>query len=333
VAAVQVGGVKEQKSQHLELNTWRGPSEEQRKANFEEAQQLTSIYELREATMSAAAGDAKLSKSLAGSVYVGPVSRELILVQCGAALCLVNIARVAREAAYQRLLRSFGAVNPIVLRDPLPLLDVLRLGVLDPGSGYDPDVHKHVNPDALAAKLASTLEAKSAMLAEYLSLDLSGGNVVTLPNALGLTSDAGISLEGLPLFLVRLSVDVNWKEEKPCFDDLCQLCAEFLVEALLPSEEDAFGLDSAPAKATEVVSQLNAAVEAGEFEDVAAAAIARAKMGASITESAPKRARTTAPASAALEGLRWLHEAIQHDDKCHWPAKYIRDGTVWSSCL
>jgi len=83
--------------------------------------------------------------------------------------------------------------------------------------------------------------------------------------------------------------------------------------------------------------ELNAAVEAGEFEDVAAAAIAAsaaAASGAAATDadamsSSRKRARTTAPAgNAVLESLRWLHEALQRDGKCQLPTEYTRDGTV-----
>lgn len=71
---------------------------------FHEAQQLTSIAELRKAIDESC--DEKLTKLLNQSVFVGPLNHELVLLQCGASLCLANIAILARECAYQRLLRT-----------------------------------------------------------------------------------------------------------------------------------------------------------------------------------------------------------------------------------
>ena len=81
-----------------------GQMSEERRAAFEEAQQLTSIEELR--ISAAVAGDNELSALVNKSVYVGPVTRELVLLQCEKSLCMVNIAILARECAYQRLLRQ-----------------------------------------------------------------------------------------------------------------------------------------------------------------------------------------------------------------------------------
>eukprot|EP00929_Paragymnodinium_shiwhaense_P062415 TRINITY_DN3115_c3_g1_i1.p1 TRINITY_DN3115_c3_g1~~TRINITY_DN3115_c3_g1_i1.p1 ORF type:complete len:824 (-),score=227.06 TRINITY_DN3115_c3_g1_i1:150-2543(-) len=292
--------------------------EEQRRAVYEEAQRLTSVCELRTATATVA--DAKLTKSLQQSVFVGPVSRELALLQCGKALCMVNLARAARECAEQRLLRQFGAVSPLVLKEPLPLREVVRLGILDPDSGYDPDAHKDVDVEALGQKLTSLLLEKAEMLNEYISLDIQddgkegGPKLLALPNALGVTSDSGLTFDCLPLFLVRLCADVNWKEEKACFSSLVKVVADSCVEMLLPTEEEAEAADVTQKRAS--AAEANAAVASGEFEDVAAAAMAASK----------KRARTAGP--NPLEGLRWLHEAIRRDGACQWPGVYSTDGTV-----
>lgn len=72
-------------------------------AAYQEAQELTSVEELRKAVE--ADCDEQLSKLLNQSVFVGPVNHELVLLQCGASLCLANMAILAREYAYQRLLR------------------------------------------------------------------------------------------------------------------------------------------------------------------------------------------------------------------------------------
>eukprot|EP00928_Gymnodinium_smaydae_P043581 TRINITY_DN29165_c0_g1_i1.p1 TRINITY_DN29165_c0_g1~~TRINITY_DN29165_c0_g1_i1.p1 ORF type:complete len:876 (-),score=231.36 TRINITY_DN29165_c0_g1_i1:104-2668(-) len=301
---------------------------DQRRAAYEEAQQLTSICELRRSAQTAS-GSSELSDSLHKSVYVGPVNRELVLLQCGPALCLVNLERVARECAYQRMLRLFGGLSPVVLAEPLPLQSLLRLGILDPDSGFDEELHKQLDVDALATTFATLLGEKAEMLAEYLAFDLAEGQLRALPNVLGLTASAGLRLEGLPLYLVRLCATVNWTDEKACFEDLCRISADFFVDALLPSEEDAeaaagdtvaAAVASTNEQRSDAAGSANAAVEAGEFEDVAAAAMAASAASA-------KRARRGG-SQTALEGLRWLHEAVRKDGSCRWPADYTRDGTV-----
>jgi DNA mismatch repair protein MLH1 len=288
---------------------------DERRAAFEEAQQLDSICQMKAET--AMKSSDKLSEALNQSIYVGPVSRDLALLQCGAALSLVNLARVARECAYQRLIRSFGNLPSLSLKAPLPLRKLLSLGILDPGSGYDPAIHSQVNVDALAEKFALLLEEKAEMLQEYLSLVIIDGQLVSLPNALGITNDTGLVMDGLPLFLVRVCCDTNWGEEKACFISLCSLCADFCVEIILPSEEEAARVDvDIINRASSSASALNAAVEAGEFEDVALAAAAFSR----------KRARTTSP--SVLEKLRWLHEAVRNDGACKWPSAFTQDGTV-----
>eukprot|EP00931_Biecheleriopsis_adriatica_P002295 TRINITY_DN10302_c0_g1_i1.p1 TRINITY_DN10302_c0_g1~~TRINITY_DN10302_c0_g1_i1.p1 ORF type:complete len:779 (+),score=205.27 TRINITY_DN10302_c0_g1_i1:33-2339(+) len=267
----------------------------ERRAAFEEAQQLTSIEELREAAK--LAGDDKLSKSVLQSVYVGPVNRELVLLQCGAALCLTNLAILARECAYQRLLRLIGGVGSIELAEPLPLQDLMKLGILDPDSGYDPEAHKSVDIEALALRFASILTEKAELLNEYfmLELDIEGGKVKAVPNGLGLSSDLRCSFDSLPLYLVRLCTEVNWEDEKECLDESVEA-----LDAKKGTQADAF-------------EALNAAVEAGDFEDVAAAAAA-------------KRPRTSG--TQELQCLRYLHEAVRKDGSCSWPRDFARDGTL-----
>jgi len=280
----------------------------QREAAVEEAQQLTSGCELKESCT--LAGDAELSKRLNQSVYVGPATGDLVLLQCGAVLCLVNLVVLARECAYQRLLRMLGGVGSLVLKTPLPLQHLLKQGILDPGSGYDPSKHVGIDVDALATRFAALLTDKAEMLHEYFMFSFSDGMLIAFPNALGMTSDAGLCLDGLPLFLVRLCAEIDWEDEKSCLDVLCRKIASFCVEVLTPTCDDS--REESLASAT---AQLNASVEAGEFEDVAAAAAARGK-----------RPRTTGP--NGMQELRWLHEAVRRDGQCKWPATFAKDGTV-----
>lgn len=291
----------------------------ERRDCFEEAQALTSVAELRAAAM--ATEDAQLSKSLNQSVYVGPVNHELVLLQCGAALCLVNLAILARQCAYQRMLRLLGGVGRIWMRKPLPLQDILRIGILDPDSGYNPVEHVDVDVDGLVEQFRLLLDEKAEMLHEYFMLDIREGFLYSVPNALGLSSDVGLNFDGLPLFLVRLCAEVNWTEERPCLEGICRAAADFSVSLLLPDEAEVQQAESTAsrraAEVAEAARALSEAVEAGEFEDVGSAAAAAAGR---------KRARLAGP--DVLQSLRWLHEAVRRDGACRWPAIFGRDRTV-----
>merc|ERR1719387_1629254 len=108
--------------------------EAQRLVSFHEAQGLSSIIALQKDVR--AASDAGLTKMLSTAVYVGPVDREVVLVQCASKLCMINLVLLSKECAYQSILRSFGAVARITL-EPLCLEELLRLGIADPRSGYE----------------------------------------------------------------------------------------------------------------------------------------------------------------------------------------------------
>ncbi|CAK9041056.1 unnamed protein product [Durusdinium trenchii] len=290
-----------------------------RMAAFEEAQQLTSVEELRKAVDLAC--DEKFSTLLNQSIYVGPVNHELVLLQCGASLCLANLAILARECAYQRLLRLIGGFGCMTLEEPLPLSDLMKLGLRDPQSGYDENLHAHEDMVSLERRFEMLLLEKADLLREYFMLEIEEvkveseetngvssqprqrrGFLKSIPNGLGLSSDVGCCFDSFPLCLVRLCSEVDWSDEKSCLDGICQVIADFCADLLLPSPS----VDISRA----ATDAWNAAVAAGEFEDVAAAAT--------------KRPRTS---PQELQGLRWLHEAVRKG-LCKWPTNFTKDGTV-----
>mmetsp|Transcript_35630 Transcript_35630/g.65287 ORF Transcript_35630/g.65287 Transcript_35630/m.65287 type:complete len:796 (+) Transcript_35630:75-2462(+) len=281
---------------------------------FREAQQLTSIQELKQTVQRH--GSSLVTKQMKSSVYIGAVDRELSLIQFGSALRLVNVRACAQEVAYQRLLRSFGMVSSFVLAEPLPIARLLRVGILDPDSGYDPEQHLDVDIDVLVQQFQTLLTSKAEMLWEYVSLHIQDGMLLALPNALNQGAE-GLCYDKLPLFLLQLATGVNWMEEKACFEGLCRIVAEFCVEIALPSEEDVGELDLSPdEKRARAAAAFSAAAGAGEFEDVAQAAM----------EAQKKRPRLGGP--RPLQQLRWLHENICQDGHAMWPVELENDGSI-----
>merc|ERR1719265_1561800 len=135
------------------------------------------------------AADSGLTKTLHTAVYVGPVDRESVLVQSGSKLCMLNLALLGKECAYQRMLRSFGAVATITI-EPLCLEELLRLGILDPRSGYEgKDAKEEI--DLLVERFSKLLSERADMLSEYVSLVIKDKKLCALPNALGVPSATG----------------------------------------------------------------------------------------------------------------------------------------------
>jgi len=185
-----------------------------------------------------------------------------------------------------------------------------------------------VDAEALAGQFAELLGERAEMLNEYFMMDIREGQLWSVPNALGLTSDVGLKFDGLPLLLLRICAETNWDEERACLEGLCRRIADFAVEALLPDREEAqkvvaSSLGPAPFSAGTDAEALTAAVEAGEFPDVVAAAMA----------AKSKRQRVLGP--NVLQELRYLHEAIRADagsagsaGACRWPGAFRKDGAL-----
>lgn len=79
--------------------------------------------------------------------------------------------------------------------------------------------------EGLAEYIVEFLKKKTEMLADYFSLEIDEeGNLIGLPL---LIDNYVPPLEGLPIFILRLATEVNWDEEKECFESLSKECAMF----------------------------------------------------------------------------------------------------------
>ncbi|KAL2120667.1 hypothetical protein VTJ04DRAFT_4694 [Mycothermus thermophilus] len=183
----------------------------------------------------------ELTDIFANHTFVGIVDerRRLAAIQGGVKLYLVDYGRVCYEYFYQLGLTDFGNFGAIRFRPPLDLRELLTLAArqekeaaaMADGGGRDED--DDFNVDEIVELVANQLIERREMLLEYFSLEISPtGELLSIPL---LVKGYNPSLAKLPRFLLQLGPNVNWTEEKPCFESFLRELAAFYVPEQLPA--------------------------------------------------------------------------------------------------
>ncbi|XP_029796288.1 DNA mismatch repair protein Mlh1 isoform X3 [Suricata suricatta] len=181
---------------------------------------LTSVLSLREEIN--ARGHETLREMLHGHSFVGCVSPQWALAQHQTKLYLLNTTRLSEELFYQILIYDFANFGVLRLSEPAPLFDLAMLALDSPESGW---TEEDGPKEGLAEYIVEFLKKKAEMLADYFSLEIDEeGSLIGLPL---LIDNYVPPLEGLPIFILRLATEVNWDEEKECFETLSKECATF----------------------------------------------------------------------------------------------------------
>ncbi|XP_007425810.1 DNA mismatch repair protein Mlh1 isoform X1 [Python bivittatus] len=180
---------------------------------------LTSVLTLQEEINKKA--NASLQEMLRDHSFVGCVSPQWALVQYQTKLYLLNTTKLSQEMFYQILIYDFGNFGVLRLSEPAPLFDLAMLALENAESGW---TEEDGPKEGLAEYIVDFLSKKSEMLKDYFSLEIDEGNLIGLPL---LIDNYVPPLEGLPMFVLRLATEVNWDEEKECFDSLSKECAMF----------------------------------------------------------------------------------------------------------
>ncbi|NXN99383.1 MLH1 protein, partial [Rhinopomastus cyanomelas] len=181
---------------------------------------LTSILTLQEEISNQA--HAKLQEMLHDHSFVGCVSPQWALAQYQTKLYLLNTTRLSQELFYQILIYDFANFGVLRLSEPAPLYDLSMLALEDPESGW---TEEDGPKEGLAEYIVEFLKKKNAMLKDYFSLEIDEeGNLTGLPL---LIENYVPPLAGLPMFILRLATEVNWDEEKACFESLSKELALF----------------------------------------------------------------------------------------------------------
>ncbi|KAH0627208.1 hypothetical protein JD844_002685 [Phrynosoma platyrhinos] len=181
---------------------------------------LTSVLTLQEEISNQA--HASLQEMLREHSFVGCVNPQWALIQYQTKLYLLNTTKLSQEMFYQILIYDFGNFGVLRLSEPAPLYDLAMLALENVESGWTEDDGPK---EGLAEYIVDFLTKKNEMLKDYFSLEIDGeGNLTGLPL---LIDNYVPPLEGLPMFVLRLATEVNWDEEKECFESLSKECAMF----------------------------------------------------------------------------------------------------------
>ncbi|XP_050996034.1 DNA mismatch repair protein Mlh1 [Acomys russatus] len=213
---------------------------------------LTSVLSLQEEINER--GHETLREMLRNHSFVGCVNPQWALAQHQTKLYLLNTTKLSEELFYQILIYDFANFGVLRLSEPAPLFGLAMLALDSPESGW---TEEDGPKEGLAEYIVEFLKKKAEMLADYFSLEIDEeGNLIGLP----LLIDSYVPpLEGLPLFILRLATEVNWDEEKECFESLSKECAMFysirkqyiLEESTLSSQQsDMLGSTPKPWKWT-----------------------------------------------------------------------------------
>ncbi|XP_059827160.1 DNA mismatch repair protein Mlh1 [Hypanus sabinus] len=181
---------------------------------------LTSILSLREEINSQ--NHTGLQDMLQNHVFIGCVNPQWALVQYQTKLYLINTTKLSQELFHQILIYDFGNFGVLRLSTPAPLYELAMMALDSPESGW---TEEDGPKEGLAEYIVDFLKTKSEMLQDYFSLGIDEeGNLTGLPLLLENYIPA---LEGLPMFILRLATEVNWDEEKECFETLSKECSMF----------------------------------------------------------------------------------------------------------
>ncbi|NXY80953.1 MLH1 protein, partial [Alcedo cyanopectus] len=181
---------------------------------------LTSVLTLQEEIRSQA--HTRLQEMLHDHSFVGCVSPQWALAQYQTKLYLLNTTKLSQELFYQILIYDFANFGVLRLSEPAPLYELSMLALEDPESGW---TEEDGPKEGLAEYIVEFLKKKTEMLQDYFSLEIDEeGNLTGLPLLL---DNYVPPLEGLPMFVLRLATEVNWDEEKECFESLSKELAMF----------------------------------------------------------------------------------------------------------
>lgn len=217
--------------------------------------------------------DTDIQRKLRSACFVGVVSHERSLIQCGEELIMINHYECLRELFYQLALNRFGSGESAVFDNDCNIDIVSVIGqliqveetmrdfasidgkvaedkqIIDKTNNTANDVVVDETNQAVAEQAAECLLDNADMIREYFSIviektedtmrnesDINGPKRIVLKSLPILLEGYQPSPHGIPLLLLRLATEVDWENEKQCFHDISHELAFYFAQ--LPSTED-----------------------------------------------------------------------------------------------
>ncbi|XP_018392507.1 PREDICTED: DNA mismatch repair protein Mlh1 [Cyphomyrmex costatus] len=188
--------------------------------NFKHEVKLTSILKLRKDVEDEC--HEGLRDILANLTFVGCIDQTSALIQSGVNLYICNTRKLAEELFYEIMLYDFANYGIIKFSERISLFDLAMIALDSGETGWT----KEDGPkEELAARVKELLLEKADMMNEYFSIVMDKvGNLRSLPVLL----DKYFPYEAeIPLYIMRLATEVNWRKEQLCFQNICRETAKF----------------------------------------------------------------------------------------------------------
>lgn len=185
---------------------------------------LDSVNSLRSIILKK--GSSTLKDIIHHHIFVGCVNRKFALVQHSTKLYLINTIKLSNHFFYQSLISNFGEHGVLRLSPPPPVRSLVLLGLEVPEVGWS---EGDGSKEQLADTVVETLLSRKDMLQDYFSMELEvgGDGELMLTGLPLLLQDYTPWLAGIPVYLIKLATEVNWKDEQSCFDSFCKETANF----------------------------------------------------------------------------------------------------------
>ncbi|KAL8125141.1 hypothetical protein AgCh_012715 [Apium graveolens] len=167
--------------------------------------------------------------------YIGMADDVYALLQHNTHLYLANVVNLSKELMYQQVLRRFAHFNAIQLSEPAPLPELIMLALKE--ENLDADETDDFNKN-IAEMNTDLLKKQSELLDEYFCIHVDAeGNLGRLPVILDQYTP---EMDRVPEFLLCLANDVEWDDEKTCFQTIAAALGNFYAmhPPLLPNPTD-----------------------------------------------------------------------------------------------
>jgi len=203
-----------------------------------------------------------LTEKLRESVFVGCINRRRCLFQSGIELLMVNFYELSRELFYQLAVLRFGGFQmaklgngginvKVLIEQALQFEDSsTSFSSLSQCIGLTGDLSQDQTRGEMAKQATACLIERAGMLKEYFSIQIEmtqdpdanpDEEVLTLTGLPILLDGHSPSPHSLPLFLLRLATEVDWSEERPCFEGICTELARYYAEIPLSETHEQGG--------------------------------------------------------------------------------------------